>query len=160
MRSVTRTVLTTGAVLIGVAAAAAQAPVRPRPAVLITEMPPAPFAARSPLAAIERLVSFDANADRRISRDELPERMQGLVARGDRNADAALDPDEIRALVIAAASEPMPRCLSLPVIRGLAGRHQRPEAPAGEARTRACHRQRPQAASECAMRSATTSTER
>ena len=40
-----------------------------------------------------------------ISHDELPERMLGLVARGDRNADAALDSDEIRALVIAAASE-------------------------------------------------------
>ena len=32
--------------------------------------------------------------------------MQGLVARGDKNADAALDADEIRALVIATASEP------------------------------------------------------
>ena len=55
---------------------------------------------------IERLVSFDADADGRISRDELPERMQGLVARGDRNADAALDSDEIRALVNAASSGP------------------------------------------------------
>jgi hypothetical protein len=105
VRSVTRTVLTMGTVLIGVGGAAAQAPVRLRPAVLITEAPPPPVAARSPLAAIERLVSFDANADRRVSRDELPERMQGLVARGDRNADAALDSDEIRALVMAAASE-------------------------------------------------------
>jgi len=52
---------------------------------------------------IERLRSFDANADERISRDELPERMQGLVARGDTNADAALDSDEIRALVTAAS---------------------------------------------------------
>jgi hypothetical protein len=50
-------------------------------------------------------MSFDANADRRISRNELPERMQGLVARGDRNADAALDSDEIRSLVTAASSE-------------------------------------------------------
>jgi cytochrome c peroxidase len=41
------------------------------------------------------------------------------------------------------------RFLSLPVIRGLAGRHQRPEAPAGEARTRAWHRQRPQARASC-----------
>ena len=70
--------------LIGVAAAAAQAP-GPRPAVLITEVLPASFAVpgRSPAAVIERLRSFDANADHRISRDELPERMQGLVARGD-----------------------------------------------------------------------------
>ena len=105
MRTPTRTLLTTGAMLIGVAAAAAQAP-GPRPAVLITEVRPASFAVpgRSPAAVIERLRSFDANADDRISRDELPERMQGLVARGDRNADATLDSDEIRALVTAASS--------------------------------------------------------
>ena len=36
---------------------------------------------------------------------ELPERMQGVVARGNRNADAGLDLDEIRALVMAASSE-------------------------------------------------------
>jgi hypothetical protein len=44
-------------------------------------------------------VSFDSNADHRISRLELPERMQELVARADRNADAALDPSETRDLV-------------------------------------------------------------
>jgi hypothetical protein len=105
MRSATRTVLTTGTMLIGVGAAAAQAPV-PRPAVLITEMPSGSVAtpARSPVAVIERLMSFDANSDLRISRDELPERMQELVARGDKNADAALDSDEIRALATAASS--------------------------------------------------------
>lgn len=59
----------------------------------------------SPDGVIERLESFDANGDHRLSRDELPERMQALVARGDRNADAALDSEEIRALVTAAASE-------------------------------------------------------
>lgn len=52
---------------------------------------------------IERLASFDVDTDRRISRDGLPERMQGLVARGDRNADGALDVDEIRALLNAAS---------------------------------------------------------
>ena len=105
MRTPTRTLLTTGAMVIGVAAAAAQAP-GPRRAVLITEGPPASFAVpgRSPAAVIERLRSFDANADDRISRDELPERMQGLVARGDKDADDALDSDEIRALVTPASS--------------------------------------------------------
>ena len=105
MRTPTRTLLTTGAMVIGVAAAAAQAP-GPRRAVLITEVPPASFAVpgRSPAAVIERLRSFDANADDRISRDELPERMQGLVARGDKDADDALDSDEIRALVTPASS--------------------------------------------------------
>ena len=83
----------------------------PPSAVLITEMPPVPLAprAKSPQPVIERLMSFDGNTDHRISRDELPERMQGLVARGDKNADAALDSDEIRSLVIAAASERSPR---------------------------------------------------
>jgi hypothetical protein len=57
---------------------------------------------------MERLASFDANGDRRISRDELPERMQELVARGDRNADAALDSDEIRSLMNEASSERIP----------------------------------------------------
>jgi hypothetical protein len=50
-------------------------------------------------------LSFDANKDHLISRDELPDRMQALIARGDTNADAALDVDEIRALVNAAAAE-------------------------------------------------------
>jgi len=53
---------------------------------------------------IERFLSFDANADHRISREELPERMQALVARGDKNGDAALELDEIRSLFIAASS--------------------------------------------------------
>jgi hypothetical protein len=103
----TRTLLTTGAMLIGVAAAAAQAPA-PRRAVLITEGPPASFAVpgKSPAAVVERLLSFDVNANDRISHDELPERMQGLVARGDRNGDGALDSNEIRALVTAASSRP------------------------------------------------------
>jgi hypothetical protein len=105
VRTVTRTVLTTGALLIGVGAAAGQAPGGVRPAVLITQPPPAPPGARSPVVVIQRLISFDANADRRVSRDELPERMQELVARGDRNADAALDSDEIVALVDAASTK-------------------------------------------------------
>jgi hypothetical protein len=92
--------------LVWVVAAAAQAP-GPRPAVLITEAPGTPFAgpARSPAAVIERLMSLDVNADGRVSRDELPERMQRLVVDGDKNADAALDSVEIRALVNAAAPE-------------------------------------------------------
>jgi len=105
----TRTLLTTGAILIGVAAAAAQAPSpRLRPAVFITEGPPPSFAGpgRSPAAVIERLLSFDVNADARVSRDELPERMQGLVWPGDRNTDGALDAEEIRLLVSAASSRP------------------------------------------------------
>jgi hypothetical protein len=95
--------LATGAMLSAVITAAAQAPEGIRPAVLITEMPASPV--RSLLSVTERLVSFDVNADHRISRDELPERMQALVARGDKNADDALDAQEVHALVNAAASE-------------------------------------------------------
>ena len=81
-----------------------RAPVMLRSAVLRPATPPAPPAPRlrSPQAVIDRLKSFDGNADHRISRDELPERMQDLIARGDRNADAALDADEIRSLMTAA----------------------------------------------------------
>ena len=108
MRTVPRSLLTTGAVVIWVGAVAAQAPgPRPRPAVLIRKVETGAFVdpARTPAAVIERLESFDANRDHRISRDELPERMQGLVARGDRNGDATLDSEEIRALVNASASD-------------------------------------------------------
>jgi hypothetical protein len=117
VRAVTRTLLATGTILIGVAAVGAQAP-GPRPAVLITQ---SPRPASSPAAVIERLVSFDVDADRRISRDELPERMQGLVARGDRNADAALDAEEILALVGATSSEPTRVSFSPQSSEGLPG---------------------------------------
>jgi hypothetical protein len=69
----------------------------------------------------ERLVSFDANKDQRVSRDELPERMQGLISRGDKNADAALDLAEIRALVNAAASERFQVTFRAQQFEGLAG---------------------------------------
>jgi hypothetical protein len=107
VRAVSHTILTAGAILMMVGAAAAQAPEGVRPAVLIptTAPPPPPGTARSPLAVRERLLSFDADKDLRISRDELPERMQGLIARGDKNANGVLDFEEIHALVNAAASE-------------------------------------------------------
>ena len=106
MTRLTRTLLTTGALLIGVSAVAAQAP-GTRKAFLITEVRSGGFGGpvSSPADVIQRLESFDANGDHRISRTELPERMQALVARGDRNADAALDSGEIRALVTAVSSE-------------------------------------------------------
>ena len=105
MSNVRRIVLASAALGLFTAAASAQAP-GVRRAVLIEGRSGSAGLTRSPLAVLERLTSFDANGDRRISRDELPERMQGLVARGDKNSDAALDPDEIRALVDAASSEP------------------------------------------------------
>lgn len=122
MTNLTRTVLTTGAMMMGIGAAAAQAPV-PRPAVLITNGPATSprFPERSPQAVIERVMSFDANKDDRISRDELPERMQELIARGDTNADAALDSNEIRALVTAASAERVRVGFRLPPSEGWPG---------------------------------------
>ena len=107
MKTVTSTILTAGLILMMVGAAAAQAPEGVRRAVLITALPPPPppDTAKSALAVRERLLSFDADKDLRLSRDELPERMQGLIARGDKNANGALDFDEIHALIVSAASE-------------------------------------------------------
>jgi hypothetical protein len=80
-------------------------PVSHRTATPTPRVPPAP--PPPPLSVItERLMSFDADGDLHVSRDELPERMQGLIARGDTNADAALDVGEIRALVTATKFEP------------------------------------------------------
>ena len=47
---------------------------------------------------VERLMSYDKNGDGKVTKDELPERMHGLIEQGDRNGDGALDRDEIRRL--------------------------------------------------------------
>src|SRR6516162_601026 len=47
---------------------------------------------------VERIMSFDKNDDGKVTKDELPERMQHLIALGDVNKDGALDKDEIRKL--------------------------------------------------------------
>ena len=48
-------------------------------------------------------MSFDRNKDGKLTINELSERMQGLVARGDRGGDGALDAAEIRNLAVAPA---------------------------------------------------------
>jgi hypothetical protein len=70
---------------------------------------------------IQRLESFDSDENHRISRQELPERMQAMFSRADANADAALDSKEIRGLVDAAESrhKPVP-CVAHPT-EGLPG---------------------------------------
>ena len=106
--SVRRTVLAAGAMLATIGAAATQATVVLRSAVTVPELPPLPSPPqpKSSHPMIERLLSFDGNGDDRISRDELPERMQTLAARGDANADTALDSNEIRYLVKAESPDP------------------------------------------------------
>lgn len=50
------------------------------------------------------LMAFDKNHDGKISKDELPDRMQGMLERGDTNKDGFLTPDEIRKMAAAQAA--------------------------------------------------------
>lgn len=45
----------------------------------------------------ETLFSFDANKDGKLSKSELPERMQGIFARADTNNDGFLTREEVNA---------------------------------------------------------------
>jgi hypothetical protein len=66
-----------------------------------TKGPPKGFAPLSPLGVedvLARIMAFDKNKDGKITRDELPDRMQHLFEPGDTNKDGALDRDEIRKL--------------------------------------------------------------
>jgi hypothetical protein len=47
---------------------------------------------------VERIMAFDKNKDGKVTKDELPERMHDLIARGDTNKDGALDREEIKKL--------------------------------------------------------------
>ncbi len=46
----------------------------------------------------ERLRQFDADADGRITRDELPDRMERVLARFDTNGDGVIDAAELEAM--------------------------------------------------------------
>jgi hypothetical protein len=48
---------------------------------------------------VARIMAFDKNKDGKVTKDELPERMHDLIAKGDTNEDGALDRDEIKKLV-------------------------------------------------------------
>ena len=50
---------------------------------------------------LARMMTFDRDRDGRVATAELSERMQDLVARGDRSGDGALDESEIRMLATA-----------------------------------------------------------
>jgi hypothetical protein len=47
---------------------------------------------------VERIMSFDKDKDGKVTKDELPERLQYLIEKGDTNKDGALDRDEITRL--------------------------------------------------------------
>ena len=53
---------------------------------------------------VARLMAFDKNKDGKITKDELPERMQFLIDLGDTNKDGALDRDEIKKLATSRAT--------------------------------------------------------
>jgi hypothetical protein len=60
-------------------------------------------------AIVERILSFDKNKDGKVTKDELPERMQYLIEKGDTNKDGALDRDEIKKLAAEMAKDEAPR---------------------------------------------------
>ena len=108
-----RSLVWTGAVAIIVMASGAvagQKPSRPVSAGMITLVPDQKTRrpALNPRAVVDRILSFDVNGDERIAREELPERMEGLVSRGDRNQDGFLTPDEVVALVDVRPTVPRP----------------------------------------------------
>ena len=47
---------------------------------------------------VERVMAFDANKDGKVSKDELPARMQSLFDDGDTNKDGFLDMEELKRL--------------------------------------------------------------
>ena len=55
---------------------------------------------------VERIMAFDKNKDGKVTKDELPQRMQHLIELGDTNKDGALDRDEITRLATRLAAGP------------------------------------------------------
>lgn len=101
MRTLSCTILRRAALMMALGLAAAQGREGIRATLLVPTPSPLPLLVRSfPLSDVtERLMSFDNNKDDLVSRDELPERMKGLIGRGDRNADGTLDLEEMGPLV-------------------------------------------------------------
>ena len=60
----------------------------------------------SPDEMVKQLLEFDKNGDGQLSKAELPERMQGLFARGDANKDGVLSKDELRKIAEAQGGGP------------------------------------------------------
>ena len=51
----------------------------------------------NPQEMVDRLMEMDANKDGKLGKDELPERLQAMLTRGDKNEDGVLDKEEILA---------------------------------------------------------------
>ncbi len=52
----------------------------------------------TPDEIVKEMLEFDKNSDGQLSKDELSERMQGLITRGDTNQDGILNQDELHKL--------------------------------------------------------------
>jgi len=77
----------------------------PEPLQMLTVLqalqPPGTQATLSADDVLARVMTFDSDRDGRVATTELSERMGGLVARGDKSGDGALDESEIRLLATA-----------------------------------------------------------
>jgi hypothetical protein len=64
--------------------------------------------ALTPEAIVDRIMSFDKNNSGKVTKDDLPERLQYLIEMGDKNKDGALDREEVKALADKLAQEGFP----------------------------------------------------
>ena len=71
---------------------------------LVGPLVPPALAGASEEDIVARVMSFDRDADGKVAREELIERMKGLLTRGDADGDGALDGNEIRTLARTPAS--------------------------------------------------------
>lgn len=62
--------------------------------------------AANPDDFVKRLMEMDRDSNGSLSKDEVPERMQGMFERGDANKDGALSEDEIRKMAAAQSGDP------------------------------------------------------
>lgn len=60
----------------------------------------------SPDEMVSRMMEFDKDGDGKLSKAEVPERMQGIFARGDSDGDGLLTKDELRKLAATQANRP------------------------------------------------------
>ena len=112
------------AIIVTASGVVAQKATRPDPARAVTVLAERARMrlALNPTAVLDRILSFDVNGDNRIARNELPERMEGLVSRGDRNQDGVLTPEEIIPLIDLQPAPPQrPSNVNLHGPMGLAG---------------------------------------